>query len=161
MPPARNAATIQPSYSTNPPFLRRPIALDVLYFEGYSSKSHAQILSICPFERSDSEHLVYIEKILHILQKICTFSNPTSIKASSAGIRQNGKSRPLHERRPMHHRVIRTDRLQNRQSRPPRGRRLPQISDSTFAAMRFLIRLKTPHSHRMPVDSRSRPRRTR
>ena len=53
------------------------------YYSGAHAESHAQIMSISPFSRSDSEHSVYIEKILHILQKSRIFTNQFSPAAGA------------------------------------------------------------------------------
>lgn len=58
-----------------PPFPSLVVSLFHVHCNGAHAKSHAQILSTSLFSRSDSEHSVYIEKILHILQKSCTFAN--------------------------------------------------------------------------------------
>ena len=77
--PARATRTGH-TFSPEPPFPTLVMPLFHTHYSRAHAESHAQILSISPFSRSDSDHSVYIEKILHILQKICTFSNPTSIK---------------------------------------------------------------------------------
>ena len=86
--PAKAVQTAH-TFSPEPPFPTLVMPLFHTYYSGAHAESHAQIMSISPFSRSDSEHSVYIEKILHIHKPV--FARGGS-HARLIGSAQNKKS---------------------------------------------------------------------